>query len=37
MKKCKKCGEVMEDVIGACEKCLCSDFEMVKEKKKKGR
>jgi len=35
MKKCKKCGEVMEDAISVCEKCLCSEFDIVKKEDKK--
>ena len=34
MKKCKKCGEVMEDAISVCEKCLCPEFEQIVPKDK---
>jgi len=34
MKKCKKCGTIeASDLQTVCEKCLCSDFEIVGKKK----
>ena len=36
MKKCKKCGEIMDDLQIICEKCSSTEFiEIKKEEKKK--